>query len=252
MPTQFMKHLGMRHHKGFAFVVLKNQKDLACILDMHKTDGIFIDGFPQTQLNCKFANQTNDMPEVERKRKSQLRKKSNEDQLFIGALPWAANEQDVREFCEKHGTIEQLFMPRWPTDSNGQQKHKGFCFVRFTPETFEKANKLTDIKEHFLPRFPNIPIKINNAKETEPMHVSMSPKERMDAEYNPFMHPAAHLYPSAMPLDVYRRIFGNKAAPQMVFPTPEELAYMRATMNRKQKQPGGQSPKQPAAISAMG
>merc|ERR1711964_146019 len=78
------------------------------------------------------------------------------------------------------------------------------------------------------PRFPNIPIKINNAKDTEPMHVKpMTQKERMDLTYNPFMHPAGHLYPSAMPLDVYRRIFGNKAAPQMVFPTPEEMAAMR-------------------------
>merc|ERR1711964_923972 len=229
-----MQHLGMRHHKGFAFVVLKSQKDLACILDMHKTDGIYIDGFPQHKLNCKFANQTQDMPEVNRKREEEARKKSNEDQLFVGALPWAANEQDVREFCAQHGTIEQLFMPRWPTDSNGLQKHKGFCFVRFTPETFENANKLCDIKEHFLPRFPNIPIKINNAKDTEPMHVKpMTQKERMDLTYNPFMHPAGHLYPSAMPLDVYRRIFGNKAAPQMVFPTPEELAYMRATVGRR-------------------
>merc|ERR1711964_690391 len=101
-----MQHLGMRHHKGFAFVVLKSQKDLACILDMHKTDGIYIDGFPQHKLNCKFANQTQDMPEVNRKREEEARKKSNEDQLFVGALPWAANEQDVREFCDQHGTID--------------------------------------------------------------------------------------------------------------------------------------------------
>lgn len=232
MPTQFMKHLGMRHHRGFCFIVLKSQQDLACILDMYKTDGIFVDGYEDTPLTCKFANQAEDAPKLEARRRAEARKKSNEDQLFFGALPWAANEQDIREFAEKHGEIEQLFMPRWPTDpKTGLQKHKGYCFVRFSPDTFQKAKELASIKEHFLDRFPNIPIKINNAKETEPYPKTPAAiREQMAMMYNPFFHPAAHLFPSAMPLDVYRRIFGNKAAPQMVFPTPEEMAAMRRVM----------------------
>lgn len=220
MPTAYMAHLGMRHHRGFAFIVFKNQVDLACVLDLYKTDKVFVEGFEDQPLECKPANQETDMPAVERKRSIEERAKSQQDQLFVGALPWTANEQDIREFCEPHGEIEQLFMPRWPTNKDGQQKHKGYAFVRFTPKTFKKAAKLAEAKESYLPRFPNIPIKINVAKGTEPNmpRSSASFKEKMKHVYNPYNHPAGHLYPSALPLDVYKQCYGTKPAPSLYDP----------------------------------
>lgn len=218
MPTAYMPHLGMRHHRGFAFIVFKNQVDLACCLDLHQTDHITIEGFEEHPLECKPANQETDMPDIEAKRAADERRNSQVDQLFVGALPWTANEQDLREFFELHGEIEQLFLPRWPTNpKTGLQKHKGYAFVRFTPKSFKKARKLAQSKESFLPRFPNIPIKVNIAKGTEPNmpRSNASYREKMKHMYNPYNHPAGHIYPSPLPMDVYKQAYGNRPAPSM-------------------------------------
>lgn len=219
MPTAFMKHLGMRHHRGFAFVVFNNQKDMAGVLDIAEADGIVVAGYEDKPLEVKAANDPKDMPNVTQKRKDEERRAGTEDQIFIGGVPWTCTEQHLREYFGKHGEIEQLFMPRWPTDpKTGLQKHKGYAFIRFTPKTFSQARKLADKKgEKFLPDFPNIPIKINVAKGTEPAFPKSKAAQiaRMQRVYNPYNHPAAHLYPSALPMGVYKQVYGNAVPPQM-------------------------------------
>lgn len=218
MPTAFMKHLQMRHHRGFAFVVFNNHSDMASVLDIAETDGILVPGYDDHPLEVKAANDPKDMPELDKKRSADERRVGTEDQLFVGGIPWTCTEQDLREYFGQHGEIEQLFMPRWPTDpKTGLQKHKGYAFIRFTPKTFKKAKKLAGKGEKFLPNFPNIPIKINIAKGTEPAFPKSRSAQiaRMQQMYNPYHHPAAHLYPSALPMGVYKQVYGNQVPPQM-------------------------------------
>jgi len=220
MPTAFMKHLGMRHHRGFAFVVFHSHSDMASVLDISKADGVEIAGYEGKPLQVKAANDPKDMPTLEQKRKEQERRTGTDDQLFCGGIPWTCTEQDLREFFGKHGEIEQLFMPRWPTDpKTGLQKHKGYAFIRFTPKSFKKAKKLAGKGEKFMPNFPNIPIKINVAKGTEPAFPKSRGAQvaRMQRMYNPYHHPAAHLYPSAMPMGVYKQVYGNQVPGPMPY-----------------------------------
>merc|ERR1711964_699307 len=88
-----------------------------------------------------------------------------------------------------------------------------------------KAKKLAGTGEKFMPDFPNIPIKINIAKGTEPAFPKTKSAQaaRMQHVYNPYQHPAAHLFPSALPMGVYKQVYGNAVPPPM--PPPMYQGY---------------------------
>lgn len=78
--------------------------------------------------------------------------------LFVGNLPFTANEESVRELFEPHGTIESLAL----INDRETGRPRGFGFIEMSSSDAAKAMQALDGKD-----FGGRALKVNEAQARE-------------------------------------------------------------------------------------
>jgi len=144
--------------KGFGFVTFSSVEEATKAISQE--EGHEIDGRNARTSYAKAREKKDTSPDQLEKGKK----------LYIGKLPWEINQEELKEYFEKFGPVEDAFLPtvKYASPVKGYAVHKGFGFITYVNE--EDANKAVLQKNH---KFKNEPISVRKAK---PQEENRSPK----------------------------------------------------------------------------
>jgi len=137
--------------KGFGFVAFSSTEEAtkAVSQERHELD--------ERNVRVSYAKPRENVNSPEQLEKGR--------KLYIGKLPWEINQEELKAYFEKFGTVEDAFLPtvsKYASLVNGYPVHKGFGFITYVNE--EDANKAALHKNHFI---KNEPISVRKAKPQE-------------------------------------------------------------------------------------
>jgi len=97
--------------------------------------------------------------------------------IFAGGLPYEAELQDLTMYFSDFGMVMAVKIPK-ARGRAGKRKgriHKGYAFIEF--EDPDVTKEVLDIKDHYLPRFPDHAFGVNTTSDPNERFKEISEKD---------------------------------------------------------------------------